>query len=110
MSKRKRKFFQGVQLELFPKMASKSKRLLSLDWITTKELCDVLVCSRWHLKTLQEQKILKPKKHYQNISPHAARPTYRWHEEECKKAIEALNRSMQDRDSPENLAARVSEE
>ncbi|NEQ20704.1 MAG: DNA-binding protein [Microcoleus sp. SIO2G3] len=91
-------------------MATKTRKKLPSDWVTTARMCEVLSCTRQHLQHLRNEKILKPIKHYRNISPHAARPTYRWHEENVQKAIEALNRSMQDRDSPENLAAMKSSE
>lgn len=63
---------------------------LTSDWVKTSEICQSLGCSRWHLETLREQEVLKRSEHWLNISPLAARPTYRYHEERCRAAIRAL--------------------
>ncbi|MBD2088891.1 DNA-binding protein [Microcoleus sp. FACHB-1515] len=91
-------------------MANKKRLELSSDWVTTARMCEVLSCTRQHLQHLRNEKILKLNKHYRNISPQAARPTFRWHEENVQRAIEAFRVSINDRDSPENLTAMRSEE
>lgn len=77
------------------KTKTKRKSHLSSDWLTTSELCNLWGCSRDHLQTLRKQRILKPKLHYKNISPYAARPTYRYHRGRCEKALEVAEESTQ---------------
>jgi hypothetical protein len=70
---------------------SKSRgRPLAPEWKSTDEVCRLIPCSRWHLHTLRKTGVLKPKIHYRNISPLAARPTYRYHIDRVQKVIDDL--------------------
>lgn len=55
-------------------------------WVTAGELVEKLGISPSHLKTLRKS-VFKPKKHYRNISPGAARPTYRYHLKKCEEVL-----------------------
>jgi hypothetical protein len=62
-------------------------RTRSPEWVSTQEMCELLGCTRQHLANLREQEVFKQKRHWINISPLAARPTYRYHSTRCQTAL-----------------------
>ncbi len=69
---------------------ARGKGYLSSDWVGTRKLCEVIGCHRHHIDTLKKWKVLQPKKHWKNISPSAARPTYRYHLKRCIAALDEM--------------------
>lgn len=54
-------------------------RRLSGEWKTTADAAAALACSTEHLLRQVRNQRLKPRRHWRNLNPDAARPTYRWH-------------------------------
>jgi hypothetical protein len=69
---------------------AKGNGYLSSEWVGTRQLCEAIGCSRDHIATLRKWKVLKHKKHWKNINPSAARPTYRYHLKRCMAALDEL--------------------
>lgn len=60
----------------------------SSNWLTTAEAAAELNISTKHLLKLRAEGIFKIGKHWRDVrGKYAARPTYRWHLENCEKAL-----------------------
>lgn len=63
------------------------------DWVPSSVVCKELGISFKHLTRLREEGLFKPRRHYRDVSrPRANRPTYRYHLEKCKLAIEKVGK------------------
>ena len=77
------------------------------DWITTKELASALGCTQAHIRRNLKDSVLKEGHHYRNISPHAWRPSYRWHLPRCQAGLKmAQNAQLSHTQNPDSLVER----
>lgn len=90
MAKLKITPYQGKQLSLldYQQEPSPVPRKLSSEWVASSVACQVLGFSIKHLTRLREDGTLKQGTHWRNISPTAARPTYRYHLKRCEAVLE----------------------
>ncbi|MBD2088367.1 DNA-binding protein [Microcoleus sp. FACHB-1515] len=62
---------------------------ISSAWVASGEVCKSLGFKPKHLWKLRDDGSLREGTHWRNIaSPHAARPTYRWHLDRIRKLLE----------------------
>lgn len=62
-------------------------RKLSSEWVSSSKLCEVFGISTKLLIRLRADTTLREGTHWVNISPTAARPTYRYHFKRVEKAL-----------------------
>lgn len=62
-------------------------RKLTSEWVASSVICRELGFSTKHLLKLRGEKLLTEGTHWVNISPQAARPTYRYHLKRCGKVL-----------------------
>jgi hypothetical protein len=66
----------------------KKKKTLT-DWVTTSAICQRLGITDSQLYALRDDGLFKQKTHWRDVSrPTAMRPTYRWHLENCERALD----------------------
>lgn len=65
------------------------------DWKTSSETVALLQCSVDHLNRLRKRKTIKHKKHWINLSPGAARPTYRYNVPAILRHLESLQDELE---------------